>query len=1015
MKINNKAKKTAILSVMFISMLVWAARHAPQAQAELASQTNSPAFLINQLTQETQGNLRISTHEETGQVRFIAATGQRPLAPPPIQSLGLGNKPETAARRFLTQYGRLFGLQDPNRELAVMKEWALKDGRAFVRYQQQYRGVPVIGGELIVQLSPDQAVMSANGEVLPGLNLSVIPAVTAAAARQNALEVVSRDYGVDVAGLSVSQPALWIYDPAILGGPGPRFSSLVWRMEVTAGEQDPIRVLVLVDAQLGAVVLQFNQIDSALDRTIYDNNNDHNAGLPGIGPVRTEGDAAISIADVDNAYDFSGDTYNFYWTEHGRDSLDDAGMTLISTVRYCKSALSCPYANAFWNGTQMVYGEGYASADDVVGHELTHGVTELTSNLFYFYQTGAINESFSDVWGEFIDLTNTAGSDGPTDRWLVGEDLPGGAIRSMKDPTSLGDPDKMSSPNYYCQQSSLESGSGDNGGVHTNSGINNKAAYLMVDGGTFNGKTVAALGISKVADLYYYAQTNLLTSAADYADLYDALQLAAANLGFTTPEQQAVLDALDAVEMGTQPTTCAVPEAPICESGTPTDLFFDDIESGAGNWVTGIISATNQFWFVPQTSSTIGLADPYATSGTGNIWGFDQGGAIGGISDTYLAMKTDVVSLPSNAYMHFNHSYGFDSSTPSGLIKYDGGIVEYSLNGGTTWQDAGALFTHNGYDGTLIGTNPLGAISAFTADSRGYISSRLDLNSLAGSNVRFRFRIGTGLLTYDYGWFIDDVRIYTCGTSTNTNPTLTGLPDQTVPENGSVNTAIDLWAYASDAENADPSLSFSIINTPVISAGVSISGNRYIAINPAVGWTGTTSVTVQVQDTGGLVDSDSFNVTVGTHKVFLPTIMNNVCGNQATPGFWQSLTGDEFYVSTDHCSVVNFAVHISVQGCGNYKITHTTQEPISGDQFSFTGSFYGSGTFSSATAASGTDGLNSLKITGCGLVSGGPWSWNATWQDSSQPAFLPAEVVGPASSEPAHYERITITPITGNE
>ncbi len=159
-------------------------------------------------------------------------------------------------------------------------------------------------------------------------------------------------------------------------------------------------------------------------------------------------------------------------------------MKLISTADYCDPAATCPYANAFWNGTQMAYGDGFAQADDVVGHELTHGVTDHESRLFYYYQSGAINESLSDVWGEFVDLSNTTGTDTATTRWQMGEDVPGfGAIRDMEDPTLFGDPDRMRSPNYY-------GGEDDGGGVHYNSGVNNKAAFLMTDGGSFNGRTV---------------------------------------------------------------------------------------------------------------------------------------------------------------------------------------------------------------------------------------------------------------------------------------------------------------------------------------------------------------------------------------------------------------------------------------------------------------------------------------------------------------------------------------------
>ena len=123
-------------------------------------------------------------------------------------------------------------------------------------------------------------------------------------------------------------------------------------------------------------------------------------------------------------------------------------MQLVSTIDFCPDRTSnCPYENAFWDGAQMVYGDGFATADDVVGHELTHGVTEFSSHLFYYQQSGAINESMSDVFGEYIDLVNGAGTDTPAVRWLMGEDIPGfGAIRDMENPPAFGDPDRMLSP-----------------------------------------------------------------------------------------------------------------------------------------------------------------------------------------------------------------------------------------------------------------------------------------------------------------------------------------------------------------------------------------------------------------------------------------------------------------------------------------------------------------------------------------------------------------------------------------
>ena len=130
-------------------------------------------------------------------------------------------------------------------------------------------------------------------------------------------------------------------------------------------------------------------------------------------------------SDADLAYEFAGDTYNYYASVHGRDSFDDAGATIVSSVHFCKTAGGCPYQNAFWNGTQMVYGEGFSAADDVDAHELTHAVTERTASLFYYMQSGALNESFSDIFGETVDLTNGSGTDTAGVRWLLGEDVPG--------------------------------------------------------------------------------------------------------------------------------------------------------------------------------------------------------------------------------------------------------------------------------------------------------------------------------------------------------------------------------------------------------------------------------------------------------------------------------------------------------------------------------------------------------------------------------------------------------------
>jgi serine protease len=133
------------------------------------------------------------------------------------------------------------------------------------------------------------------------------------------------------------------------------------------------------------------------------------------------------------------------------------------------------------------------------------------------------------------------------------------------------------------------------------------------------------------------------------------------------------------------------------------------------------------------------------------------------------------------------------------------------------------------------------------------------------------------------------------------------------------------------------------------------------------------------------------------------------------PGFWESDTGEEFYVTPDQVNVNRFAIYIDVTGCGFYKITRTVLTPIVNNQFSFTGPFYASGTFASSTTAHGQTGLNNLLITGCGYVSGGPWSYTANWINSSQPTTQPASLISAASIEPiAEEERAfkQLTPLT---
>ncbi len=462
---------------------------------------------------------------------------------------GGGTTPRSAAQAFVDQYSAAFGEPDPA-DLTVDRTTPMAAGGKAVHYQQSEGGVPVMAGELAVQVASGGKVRSAGGELSTGDPLDVVPDVDAATAAATAVDRVASDAGVDAALLAAGEPALWVYDPSLLDEPGAR--RLVWRLEVRS-DVAAVYAEVLVDAHTDEVALVIDRSpEVGKNRQVCDNAgvSGANYNCPAAGVVRSEGQGATGITDVDRAYELSGATYDFYKNRFNRDSIDGAGMILYSTARACPAGESCPWENAFWDGIQMVYGAGFASADDVVAHELTHGVTEHESNLTYLNQSGAINESMSDIFGEFVDQTydSTFDNDAPANRWQMGEDLPPsiGVIRNMADPTIFGDPDRMGSPNFY-------NGSADSGGVHTNSGVGNKAAFLITDGGAFNGQTITSLGITKAARIFYEVNTNILTSGSNYAALGNGLIQACSNVvgvdGITVADCTQVANAVTATEM----------------------------------------------------------------------------------------------------------------------------------------------------------------------------------------------------------------------------------------------------------------------------------------------------------------------------------------------------------------------------------------------------------------------------------------------------------------------------------
>ncbi|MED1205760.1 M4 family metallopeptidase [Heyndrickxia acidicola] len=257
-----------------------------------------------------------------------------------------------------------------------------------------------------------------------------------------------------------------------------------------------------------------------------------------------------------SAYINTSKVNDYYQKVFSRKSLDNKGMTLNSTVH-----VGTQWNNAAWNGKEMLYGDGdgvtlgsLSGGLDVTGHEMTHGVISNTANLTYQDESGAINESLADIFGEFIQINNTGKAD-----WQMGEDvytpnIPGdGGLRSFSDPASLKvSTTYMPSGHYPDTYQDRYQGTLDNGGVHINSGINNKADYLICQGGTNNGITITGIGTSKAQQIYYRALTLYLTPSSGFHEMREAAIQAARDLypdknGAPSQETQTVMDAYTSV------------------------------------------------------------------------------------------------------------------------------------------------------------------------------------------------------------------------------------------------------------------------------------------------------------------------------------------------------------------------------------------------------------------------------------------------------------------------------------
>ena len=901
------------------------------ALAQSTSETRDPAGL-RRLQDQTGGAAVVSVHKSTGGARFVR------LQPGAVRGLGRGPAASLAekqqhSRAFFRDYAALLGISD-----AAGMRFEKSDGDAIgethLTWKQFYRNVPVYGAMMKTHFGADQQLKGVTGTAVPAITVNPNPSIARARAERAAIdfEVASR------AGeqLRPGTVALYVYRQGLAQGiPGENL--LAWQIEVTNGAS--VRQLVYVDAHTGKVIESVTGIQDDMNRRAF---NGHD--LPRApdnyphGAYWLEGQTfPTASTEANNMITASQDTFDFFKRAFNRDSFDGNGSTMDAIFN---RGYDCP--NASWNGRFISFCPGLTT-DDITAHEWAHAYTQYTHDLIYQWQPGALNEAYSDIWGETVDLINGrggdlhdtlrgasacststppvarvqvnspanvagvkiaqaaqfgsplsatgvtadvvattpangctaltnasqvsgkvalidrgacefstkvlnaqnagaiaviiannvasglpgmgAGVDAPhvtipsvgilqsdgtairnaltggstvnatllaqpgtdeTVRWLMGEDSSGGfngAIRDMYNPNCLGSPAKVNDPAYYVCDAS------DSGGVHTNSGIPNHAFALLVDGGTFNGQTIEALGLTKAAQIYYRAQSVYHVFDSDFADHADALEASCTDLvgktlpgltpGASTVEITAadctqVENAIAAVELRT-PAPCAFtplldPRVPVAcstaqTSGVRLPIFNAAFEAGTDGFTTATTAAAHEWtratslpaprvgaaFFAPNQNASCN--DPAA-------------------NDTSLATLTSpAIVLPAGtnfARATFDH---WVATEPG----FDGGNLKVSVNGGAWQLVPPSAYAFNGHNVLLFtaaqgNSNPLAGQPAWSGNNSGTANGgswgttlvNLGGFAAAGDSVRLRWDFGTDICSGRTGWFVDNVNVFSC-------------------------------------------------------------------------------------------------------------------------------------------------------------------------------------------------------------------------------------------------------------
>ncbi|MCS6873620.1 MAG: M4 family metallopeptidase [Pyrinomonadaceae bacterium] len=610
---------------------------------------------------------------------------------------------------------------------------------AHVRFQQKVNGLPVWEGEAIVHLRSDAELSVITDDLKANITVETKPNLSA----EDAVEIAKRHYRGSKFLTEEPKVDLWIYR-------GTERDHLAYRVRMRRidGSSHPTMPVIFIDAHTGEKIFSYDNLQTGSGSSLYSGTVTIDTSVSGstyymedlnrrIGTFdfRNGTSQVYRFTDTDDIWNTSSQragvdahygamkTYDYYFNVHGRRGVDNnqgpGSYTAAanSSIRLLSSRVhyGTNYNNAFWDGTYMTYGDGDGTTFtplttlDICGHEMTHGVIERTANLTYSGESGALNESFADVFGAMVELYARGGS--PTaDTWKIGEqaytpNTAGDALRYMDDPHRAANSGFTADddPDHYAER---YTGTADNGGVHINSGIGNKAFYLVAAGGTHHrsGVTVTGIGATKAARIWYRALAYYMTSGTNFSGARTATLNAATDLyGSSSAEYNTVATAWCAVGVGSCPSGGTPTPTPTPSPGGSELIVNGGFEGSLSPWVS---SGSGAFY----TSN-----GSYPQSGTGYIYF--------GVNNSVTGQIYQQVSIPSSASGTLTFWLNVTSQETTTTTAYDRLFVEVRNTSGALLA---TLATYSNLD---------------KVNTSAYSQKTLNVSAYRGQTVRIQFRV----------------------------------------------------------------------------------------------------------------------------------------------------------------------------------------------------------------------------------------------------------------------------------